>query len=251
MFEAAAGQILSTSSPSAGQPAPGTTEFHQFPKLPLELQLEVWKLAIAEPRVVAIKTTTANSWEKVDGRMERNTNYYLKLTNTIPATLHTCQISRQEALKTYKPSFQAQIGKPIYFNGVKDILFFNSYKDVSMFTSTNYTPHLAEDLKSVRHIAIGGDTSLPITVMHSHAKYFMELEHLYLSRRGHYSDLSECKIKDTVARYTRTWTKPNQILAHEGKEVAKIPEIIFLMPDKMEELLASSGIHEVSPQLCI
>ncbi len=65
---------------------PPLTQFHLFPKLPLEIQLMVWGAAEPEPRVV----------------MQSKNSEKIKAKRHVPAVLHACRQSRLEYLADNK-----------------------------------------------------------------------------------------------------------------------------------------------------
>jgi hypothetical protein len=93
------------------------TEFHLFPNLPSELRLKVWGF-VHSPRTVYIKCR-----RRID-RSRRFADAFISEV-AVPATLHICRESRQEALSIYKPHFKtAYSPKCIYISFERDTVKF-------------------------------------------------------------------------------------------------------------------------------
>ncbi|KAN0114659.1 hypothetical protein V8E51_004203 [Hyaloscypha variabilis] len=89
--------------------------FNGFRKLPTEIRLMIWHMALPGPRVITIQQrTTVERWQRG----------CLSASYLIPSTLHTSHEARQVALRNYQLSFaQNYINNPIYFDFSQDILF--------------------------------------------------------------------------------------------------------------------------------
>jgi hypothetical protein len=92
-------------------------DFTIFRQLPIELRLEIWKMAIAEPRTIRIKTISVD----IQGTLSHQTVAFRAAT---PALLHTNQESREEAPKVYTLAFENNLISPVYFDFKRDILAF-------------------------------------------------------------------------------------------------------------------------------
>ncbi|PBP17508.1 hypothetical protein BUE80_DR011278 [Diplocarpon rosae] len=79
-------------------------DFHLFPKLPSELRLKIWGLALRHPRVVHV---TCRKGLKPQRTPKRFVEAFLSLTPG-PAILAACAESRFEALSTYGTYFQTE-----------------------------------------------------------------------------------------------------------------------------------------------
>ena len=98
--------------------------FTCFPKLPLELQREVWKYAI--PKLQAIKIRVHN--DNIDG----NTTLPLRFsTDTHPSgLLSACKISREEILKVYKICIETKgHARKIRFDGEMVTVILHDYPE--------------------------------------------------------------------------------------------------------------------------
>src|ERR1700743_793631 len=78
-----------------------SNEFHLFPALPPELRHNIWSFALSFPRTVAISCRP--------GTFQRGVPRTAKFgsIDRPPALLYVCRESRSEALRVYKPAFQA------------------------------------------------------------------------------------------------------------------------------------------------
>jgi hypothetical protein len=99
-------------------------EFTLFPKLPQEMQLEIWKRARPAARVVEINV-----------KVDENNNETLIATSDFPVLLHVYQISRELSLKSYTPCFASILQKPVYFDHKRDELLLGSSQALHEFTS--------------------------------------------------------------------------------------------------------------------
>jgi hypothetical protein len=79
------------------------SSFHLFPKLPSELRIKVWNLALSFPRVVTVSCLRER--EQSDST-RRFTKAFVSRT-PVPALLHTCRESRLEGFLTYEPMFKS------------------------------------------------------------------------------------------------------------------------------------------------
>ncbi|CAD6445786.1 0309963f-dce6-49f0-88c1-ae2e8a797d1f [Sclerotinia trifoliorum] len=103
--------------------------FILFNSLPKELQLTIWKLALQDvgPRTVKLrlcwweyKVPTTGCRDYLGSILTARQKYKAK----IPSLLHTCQDSREVALKVYKLSFAKLLqDRPVYFDIEKDTLW--------------------------------------------------------------------------------------------------------------------------------
>lgn len=132
-------------------------EFAAFPRMPVELQLKVWKYAARQtPRTIEVRFHMRNSGEKHDFITE------------IPALLHACRISRKEGLKVndlchvrsmskqitntdqvYKKVFGSKYAShPVYFNKDADTLYlreargFPPHGQYTFFQARNFAYNL-------------------------------------------------------------------------------------------------------------
>jgi hypothetical protein len=133
---------------------PEPDEVHALPKFPMELQLMIWKAALPKGKVITIDHV--KDWESLrlliqslsplnNGLPSFHWNPDLRSRITmkseciIPAMLHACYISRVATLKTLKPVFAAELGRPIFFNFQTDILHLSQSQTMRIFCEQ--TPH--------------------------------------------------------------------------------------------------------------
>ena len=90
--------------------AAAAPKFTNFAKLPLELQMKIWKHAIPAPRLVRI-----NVQEDDDDVIRYTTN------TSVPALLSACHISRKIILEVYSTCFESGERK-IRMDGENDVL---------------------------------------------------------------------------------------------------------------------------------
>jgi len=99
-------------------------KFTLFPKLPAELQLKIWKMAIHVPHIVKI----AYSEGFKDGIPLLNDRESRVAINSVasqtgpPAILHVCHASRTEALKVYKAYRAHDLVNSFFYNPSLDTL---------------------------------------------------------------------------------------------------------------------------------
>ena len=112
-----------TSMSQAVQDAAPRT-FTCFPKLPLELQREVWKYAIPKPQAIKIRVHNDN----IDG----NTTLPLRFsTDTHPSgLLSACKVSREEILRVYKICIETKgHARKIRFDGEMVTVILHDYPE--------------------------------------------------------------------------------------------------------------------------
>lgn len=100
------------------------TEFGLFGKLPAELQLKIWKMAIQVPRIIHLDFTFKLKKEFPE-EMNIITPQVVSRTRP-PAMLHTCQNSRAEASKVYQQFHKNPLVNPIIYNPSLDTILMNS-----------------------------------------------------------------------------------------------------------------------------
>jgi hypothetical protein len=125
---------MSSTSSKDQRPSAQVTNFQftLFPKLPAEIRLMIWKLALPGPRVVSVtqtkrvtQTKKAKSMiQSLDKRGFRLTYGYGRDCGHIPTILlHICQESRSLALRRFKPFLGSPWDDiPIHFDFKADTL---------------------------------------------------------------------------------------------------------------------------------
>ncbi|KAF7885186.1 hypothetical protein EAF00_011004 [Botryotinia globosa] len=141
--------------PSNSEQIMAPTAFHHFALLPVEIQTEIWKLAVSsatdESRIIPIIVywTPGCSSQRYNDRKNK-TPLFLTPISVIPPLLHVCSISRSLALPIYElvsmsnesghqdkiksmgvrlsvPSTHGDEATGIYINLKKDIVYFTSH----------------------------------------------------------------------------------------------------------------------------
>jgi hypothetical protein len=92
-------------------------EFHIFPKLPLEIRLEIWRLMIPRGRTVQIEVRRSPI---------RAREFFILGSHTpTPVVLHVNYESRQESLRHFKVLKYNLRGQPVYFRPELDLIYFH------------------------------------------------------------------------------------------------------------------------------
>ncbi|KAG4428604.1 hypothetical protein IFR05_015915, partial [Cadophora sp. M221] len=109
------------------QPPKTLTEFHLFPKLPVELRLKVYKLASRQPRIVALE-----SHHDMDDPVVRDANpkdrdkLHRSIracpASRVPILMQVHRESRQECMLLYKKEVVWFLGDYVYVNPWVDVL---------------------------------------------------------------------------------------------------------------------------------
>ncbi|OBT70076.1 hypothetical protein VE03_00615 [Pseudogymnoascus sp. 23342-1-I1] len=104
---------------------PELTEFHYFPDLPYEIRVPIWRLAVraAPGRQVVLRVDPLEY-----SRPGARTWAQMSSSTTIPAFLHTCQLSRLLALGRWELCMAAYEGgvKKVYVDIENDSIFMPS-----------------------------------------------------------------------------------------------------------------------------
>jgi len=90
----------------------GKGPFEGFPRLPREVQDEIWKLSLPGPRVIEVKLENSGP---VGGLAYKAS--FEPISN-----MYASRGSRLVALRKYRLSFAAQLYHPIYFDPARDVL---------------------------------------------------------------------------------------------------------------------------------
>ncbi|TGO26085.1 hypothetical protein BPAE_0066g00110 [Botrytis paeoniae] len=121
--------------------------------LPKELQLEIWKIAVADidAQIITIDTKVhpINDQSQV--------NQYHRAQYQIPSLLHACGDAREVGLKYYRPLFGREIGgAPIYMaidnRRAPDTFCFNNLKALTMLRSStrNFNRGVKNDMDFIK-----------------------------------------------------------------------------------------------------
>lgn len=123
------------------------TSFTLFPKLPLELRLQIFQISIHQ------HTRDANKFVPVVWHPRRNGFWS---TRRPAALLHACKESRTEALKVYQLRFAVsseQAGAGVYFSYSNDILSLN-WQSLGLPFGRLANKISDEECKNIQHLAM-------------------------------------------------------------------------------------------------
>jgi len=132
------------------------TEFPLFSELASELRLKVWNYALREPRVVCL------GFKGITNPSKGIANPFI---SSVPALLHTCTESREEALR-YKRVFELGSNTDnsygIYLDFDIDVFYVAhsdddrliSFDGLTSFDGGAYNPYIQELRKKIKHLAV-------------------------------------------------------------------------------------------------
>ena len=130
-----------------------TLTFTSFPKLPAELQNQIWSDALPGPKVVTISLKHGYNRR---GRPATQC-HVSKAPIHLLSILHTCYASRTVALKRYRVTFEKQLRRPIYFDFNNDVLHLSSYEAaMKFFGRASKFPQAADDQNLIQRLAVNG-----------------------------------------------------------------------------------------------
>ncbi|KAM3084366.1 hypothetical protein ACMFMG_001528 [Clarireedia jacksonii] len=116
--------------------------FGMFSKLPPELKIMIWSLAIEVPQLVQFVCDNGPD----------PTQDFLRAKYTIPAVLHVCRDSRAQALKSYTPILERTLSYPLYFNFKNDYMLVKGEGSMSLFERLSYQAHAGKELDGVENV---------------------------------------------------------------------------------------------------
>ena len=129
--------------------------FHVFPKLPPELRLKIWKLALPGPRVIKL-------WkQRLTGSSIGQSEEFVKAAYIIPRLLHASHEARSVGLLAYNLIYEKrQELKPFYFDVKHDTLFAVNVDTLELIMrgpalQVDGSSRHTQDL--VQHLMIGGE----------------------------------------------------------------------------------------------
>jgi len=136
------------------------TTFTCFPKLPMELQLQIWESADQDPMAVKIIEANHRVVKRCDGEdFEREVvRLQAKAIYTIPPMLHACRTARAVALPGYELCFEEYLGHPVYFRYGLDELHFEEPNALCSFLKTPWFADLqvkSTELSRIRWLSFG------------------------------------------------------------------------------------------------
>ncbi|KXH30884.1 hypothetical protein CSIM01_01478 [Colletotrichum simmondsii] len=147
-----------TGCPAQAIPPQSLTQFHLFPRLPVELRLKIWNLNLPPPRVVPIRCGAKSLSFASHAQSPRPSSSGCTSYTAVPTNLHACHESRLEALKSYHLSFgMTRNPGQIFFDKAHDVLYFGA-RDGYMASEAQFRTVMAlcdpEDISQVRRLAI-------------------------------------------------------------------------------------------------
>jgi 2EXR family len=223
--------------------------FPFFAKLPLELQLRIWKMTTEEHRLVLIRIA----------KDEEGCSSFYSPT-PIPAALHVCSESRQVAQKTYKLCFGSRTDdlKPmIYFNFDQDTLYIrgDTSKGPSSFQSHASVFGMGikeEGRNQIKSLAVDMNTACPRAVFRNvniqqwkglkDVRLCVEEPRLDLESNLEFRDLEEKEHWAFVNDYRRTtsaWLVPKTL--HPSVAINKIEDEHMNTYAQLKEILKTGG----------
>ena len=107
-----------------------TRSFTLFPRLPTELRLKIWHLAMPGPRTITLQYKFRRR-ARLESALPYTASWTSKDLN--PAALQVCHESRYEALEIYEQAFgtHACSGRKVYFDFEQDTLKFGGEENYS------------------------------------------------------------------------------------------------------------------------
>ncbi|KAK1987041.1 hypothetical protein LZ30DRAFT_746078 [Colletotrichum cereale] len=139
-------------------PTRASSNFHLFPRLPMELRLKIWTFNLPPPRVVPIRCGAKSLTFASAADLPRPPTSGCTSYAPVPVNLHVCRESRHEALASYRLSFgMTRNPGQILFDNAQDVLYFGA-RDGYMASGAQFLTVMTlcdpADLAGVRHLAI-------------------------------------------------------------------------------------------------
>jgi len=166
------------STPDTAIQSIATQTFTLFPKLPSELRLRIWELAL-QPRVIKVVGSLVTV---VGGRCDDNHHLihiktaYTPIDAAPPALLHTNHESRFFAQRTYTLAFKNPFREAIYFDFQRDALCIDRW--MSLYIRR-------EDALKLRHLETMTTKGCLYDLLRRNPPHFMFLERFcYLETLG-------------------------------------------------------------------
>jgi hypothetical protein len=184
------------------------TEFTLFGKLPMELRLRIWELAIPDQRIIRIK------YRMLFGNL---------LDKNMPAIIGVSREARSVAVKYYSGytvlSLKADKQR-FYFNPDRDILCFASSYSMHGFIYRRRESNFIR--KEIRHIILAAETEIYWPVAISFASAFKSLESFTCLLQDYHTS-KESELDELRATIQEHFRQANA----EGSSIKNIPTIVF------------------------
>jgi hypothetical protein len=235
----------STSTSTTIVPAPLVT-FEKFPKLPRELQDEIWKQALPGFRLITIVQRLPGAMASFS--MSQATPNIHLLRNTIqalaepPIILRVDTKSRNVALRHYHPMFQNVLFSPVFVDPDVDILNFYNHRALAAFYQVATATHAnIVEFPLIRAVAIP-HMHLTTTQHNSLAcamdviKTWHRVKDLYMvspTMNGPINGFPVEEMKMLLALHRRLVL--DEMTEREKREWM-IPSVVFLREEDLEEI---------------
>ncbi|KAH0441699.1 hypothetical protein CcaCcLH18_01959 [Colletotrichum camelliae] len=118
----------------------------RFADLPLELRGLIWQHALPDARVLRVSLIPAK-WDS-NGRYDPA--IFIFCSARPPALLHACRESREAALAQFKPFFEGDGSRPVYFRPKFDVLYLD-------MTAVLFFAALYPEVNEIESIAVPSD----------------------------------------------------------------------------------------------
>jgi hypothetical protein len=150
-----------------------SSTFTLFPKLPVELRLQIWELALLGSRIIAIKSKFEDGSPTNPEALGMQPEYRVS-SSPQPALLHTTSESRPVPLKHYEETLRDTLmNGPVYFDFKIDTLYLagpgnnsSSSHEGNHFTESHIRLNNHQDSSQLRtklrHVIIGGWPSFSV-----------------------------------------------------------------------------------------
>ncbi|RDW74231.1 hypothetical protein BP5796_07673 [Coleophoma crateriformis] len=148
-----------------------TPTFHWFSRLPIEIRLKIWALAMPGPRIVTIRIksrdgVTIDATEPTTDSSQPDGREELRSAPSAPALLHVCRESRGMFLgtKRYGSYFGDLQSYPVYFDHDMDKLEVKCVEDgvdtwaYADFGGENPLDRIMRQLSRVKHLLLGEES---------------------------------------------------------------------------------------------
>jgi hypothetical protein len=227
--------------------------FMYFPKLPAELRLKIWKLALPGTRIITLKEYQVEIPHiELYGYTDGATIYQLRVRAiaSMPVLLYTSRESRGLALEFYTLSLESVLhGRPVYINYQRDALYVEhdstlNVLDVCARRNGEKAEQEIEDMESRLRCLIINTMTDPY--LHFHREHgvtkFKRLQSLIFVFEG-YSSIPD-------SRPGNIWHQDQSVLSRFKRN--KHPVHLVQVIRKLERLWKALGISsEELPEILI
>jgi hypothetical protein len=189
-----------------------TTKFTLFPKLPSELRLRIWELAL-QPRVIKVvrgRCDVKNQIIDINAACQ-------PIAAAPPALLHTNHESRFFAQRTYTLAFKNPFREAIYFDFQMDTLCIERWMNVYI---------RREDAPKLRHLEIRTTKGLVYDSLRRPRPHFLFIERFcYLETLGILTPPNDTYYQNLVNDFENTmemgWAEVRMYRYSDGQVVKK------------------------------